>query len=108
VQPTPKVFGSTDVRNTTDRHQGWGAILKIKLIFNDWRGKDGQSEYNWREDLYTGIFHAGTTFNGEIELTPEDESELKEHMQDGFQPVFLAKVVSLPMRECGLKRMNKH
>jgi len=60
--------------------------MKIKLIFDDWRNSRGIRTDN--SILNSGIFHSGTTFNGEIMLTPEDEAELKRHMEHGFRPVF--------------------
>lgn len=61
--------------------------MKIKLIFDDWRNNSGVKTDN--SILSSGIFHSGTTFDGEIKLTPEDEAELKWHMvHGGFRPVF--------------------
>ena len=61
--------------------------MKIRLIFDSWR--DVESLLTNNSILSTGIFHAGTTFDGEIKLTPEDEAELTRHMvQGGFRPVF--------------------
>ena len=66
--------------------------MKIKLIFYDWQDEEFNSLYNTIEGnrLSMGDFHSGTTFDGEIKLDTEQESELREHMQDGYRPVFWA------------------
>jgi len=61
--------------------------MKIKLIFDTWRSKEGHTIL-WNSDLSMGEFHSGTTFNGEIELDADNEIELKEHLQNGYRPVF--------------------
>jgi hypothetical protein len=63
--------------------------VRIKLVVDDWQ-KKGVSIYSTPEgvELTMGSFHAGTTFDGEIKLNPEDEAELKEALDKGYQPVF--------------------
>lgn len=63
--------------------------MKIKLVFEDWQ-KKGLSIYNSFEgvELTMGLFHGGTTFNGEIKLSPDDEAELRDALDKGYQPVF--------------------
>ncbi len=64
--------------------------MKIKLVFEDWR-KDGKSIYNTEEGvkLSMGDFHSGTMFDGEINLSPEEEQELKEAIKEKHYPSFL-------------------
>lgn len=59
--------------------------MKIKLVFDDWRDSAGKSVYN---NLSTGEFHAGTTFDGKIELDEELEFELRTCLERGHRPVF--------------------
>jgi len=63
--------------------------MKIKLVFEDWQ-KNGESVYSTANgiDLTLGDFHSGTTFNGEIELTKDQEEELNDAMAKGYYPVF--------------------
>ena len=63
--------------------------MKIKLVFDDWQ-KKGISVYCTTDgvELSFGNFHSGTTFDGEIELTKEDEEELSEAIKKGYQPIF--------------------
>jgi hypothetical protein len=65
----------------------WG-LMKIKLVFDDWRNKTGCSVYGSDYELSLGNFHSGTTFPAEITLDAEDETELKESIKKGFVPVF--------------------
>lgn len=67
--------------------------MKIKLIFTDWRKWDKDkrcSIYNTEIgcELSMGEFHGGTTFDGEICLTPENEKELTEAIKQGYKPIF--------------------
>ena len=64
--------------------------MKVKLIFYDWQDKNGKSIYNTLKgvQISMGDFHSGTTFDGEIYLDAEQEVELKEHLQDGYHPIF--------------------
>lgn len=66
--------------------------MKIELVFDDWQQK-GKSVYNTPEgvELSMGDFHGGTTFTGEIHLSPELEQELTEAINKGYQPVFWVK-----------------
>ena len=63
--------------------------MKIKLVFNDWR-KEGKSIYCTQEgiDLSMHDFHSGSTFDGEIILDEQQERELKEALNKGYQPIF--------------------
>ena len=59
--------------------------MKIKLIFDDWRNKKQKSVY---PKLSMGDFHSGSTFNGEIDLSPEQEAEFRENLEADYRPVF--------------------
>ena len=63
--------------------------MKIKLVFLDWQ-KEGRSVYvtSKGNELSSGDFHSGTTFDGEIEVDEEQEVELFKAIQAGFQPCF--------------------
>lgn len=63
--------------------------MKIKLVFEDWQ-KNGVSIYRTvtGRKLTRGDFHSGSAFNGEIELTKEQEEELNDVMAKGCNPVF--------------------
>ena len=63
--------------------------MKIKLSFLDWE-KDCKSVYNTIENmaLSSGDFHSGSTFDAEIELTPENEHEIKSAIAQGYTPCF--------------------
>ena len=63
--------------------------MKLKLVFDDWQ-KDWKSVYNTEEgvDLSLRSFHAGTTFNAEIQLDQYEEEELKKALSNGFVPFF--------------------
>jgi hypothetical protein len=64
--------------------------MKIKVVFDDWRERGGNSVYQTEKgmDLSAGQFHSGTTFEGSIELNPDDEKELADAMADGYAPAF--------------------
>ena len=63
--------------------------MKIKLVFDDWqvRGKSVYATVKGSE-LSTGDFHAGTTFEGRIELDVDQQAELEQALKAGYQPVF--------------------
>ncbi len=63
--------------------------MKTKLIFDDWR-RNGKSVYNADAGiaLSLGDFHSGTIFSAEIELTAEQEDELRANLENGYEPVF--------------------
>jgi hypothetical protein len=63
--------------------------MKIKLIFDDWK-KQGKSVYNTEKgiELSNGDFHSGTTFDGIIELNQEQHEELKQALEEFYNPVF--------------------
>jgi len=63
--------------------------MKIKLVFEDWK-KNGKSIYNTEEGIELSIrnFHSGTIFDGKINLSPDDEKELKEAMKNKNFPSF--------------------
>ena len=63
--------------------------MKIKLVFCDWR-KCGKSIYNTEEGVFLslGQFHSGTTFDGKIFLSSEDEKELRGSIKEGYEPIF--------------------
>jgi len=64
--------------------------MKIKLVFEDWK-KNGKSIYNTEDgiELSIGDFHSGTTFNGEINLSPDNEEELKQAIKNKNFPYFM-------------------
>ena len=64
--------------------------MKIKLVFSDWRDKNHKTIYNTEKgiDLSMGAFHNGTTFDADIELDEDSASELKQALDEGFNPVF--------------------
>ena len=59
--------------------------MKCKLIFNDWR-KIGEAEsiYNTELgiELSLGDLHSGSTFEADVILTDEIESDLKEAIKN--------------------------
>ena len=63
--------------------------MKINLVFDTWRRKGidihGTMEY---VELSLGLFHSGTTFQGEIVLDDEDAAELQDALDNGYQAVF--------------------
>ncbi len=63
--------------------------MRIKLVFEDWQ-KRGISIYNAEEgvELSMGLFHSGTTFDGEIYFNSEDQAEFEEALNKGYQPTF--------------------
>lgn len=63
--------------------------MKIKLVFDDWR-REGRSLYRSLEmtELTKYDFHAGATFEGNIQLDVCQEDELREALEKGYQPVF--------------------
>jgi len=63
--------------------------MRIKLVFLDWH-ELGKSIYMTEKgvDLSTGVFHSGSTFNGEIELDESDAAEFQEAIRQGYQPCF--------------------
>lgn len=63
--------------------------MKIKLVFDDWR-KEGKSIYNTSKgaELSNHDFHAGATFEGNIQLDAWEEKELREALEKGYRPVF--------------------
>ena len=67
--------------------------MKINLIFMNW-----QKEGNWIVDseensyLSMGLFHGGTTFDGEIDLPPDAEMELRDALEKGYDPVVIIKI----------------
>jgi len=64
--------------------------MKIRLVFDDWRNKKGESVYNTLVgvDLSMRDFHSGTAFTADIQLDEEGELELKEALVAGYVPVF--------------------
>lgn len=60
--------------------------MKIKLVFQDWQDKNGNSVYH--TCLSDGQFHSGTTFDGDIDLDVEDELELRNAIRKENNPVF--------------------
>jgi len=63
-------------------------MMKIRMVFDDWRNSKGKSVYGTEHELSYGDFHSGTIFEGEIDIDAESEEELKEAMEKGFVPVF--------------------
>ncbi len=65
-------------------------IIKIKLVFEDWRDPTGKSIYASLEGvrLSLGDFHSGSTFAGSIDLDIEQEEALRRYIQAGAVPVF--------------------
>lgn len=63
--------------------------MKIKLVFEDWR-KDSKSVLSTEEgiDLVLGSFHPGSIFSAHLDISPDDEIQLKEAISNGFEPVF--------------------
>lgn len=64
--------------------------MKISLVFDGWLDKEGKSIYHTAVGirLSSGIFHSGTTFNGEIRLDENDAFELQSALEAGYRPVF--------------------
>ena len=65
--------------------------FQAKLAFEDWRRKDGRSEYSTEKGLRlsAGDLHSGTTFNAKIEdMDAEDAERIREAGRQGVYPVF--------------------
>lgn len=64
--------------------------MKIDLVFYDWIKKGGKSVYSTIEGIHlsTGDFHSGSTFAGQILLDSEQEAELLQALDEGYEPVF--------------------
>lgn len=63
--------------------------MKIKLILEDWQ-KNGKLLSNTNDGVFLsmGDFHAGCTFEGNIELTVDQRLELIGAIAAGYRPVF--------------------
>jgi len=63
--------------------------MKVKLAFYDWLDSNGlRAIPKLYDKLSIGDFHSGTTFNGEIDLNPEQEVELLKTLKDKNNPIF--------------------
>lgn len=63
--------------------------MKINLVFRDWLKKGKSIRYNEEFlELSKKEFHGGSTFEGNIHLDPWQEKELREAIENGYQPVF--------------------
>ena len=65
--------------------------FRAKLAFEDWRRKDGRSEYSTEKGLRlsAGDLHGGTTLNAKIEdMDAEDAERIREAGRQGVYPVF--------------------
>lgn len=82
--------------------------MRIKLVFDDWR-KMGKSVYHTLKgvELAENEFHSGTTFDGQIEVTPEQEKELEQFIKEGYQPVFWVTQDDKPKRSVAVRRKDK-
>lgn len=68
-----------------------GFLVQVDLVLTDWL-KDGRSVYHDADvDVTNGVFHAGSTFDGAIVMTAEQEQELRQALADGYEPVFVMK-----------------
>jgi hypothetical protein len=63
--------------------------MKIKLVFYQWKSKEFENlRGSERMALEKGFFHAGATFRGEINLSKEQEEELKLSVPLGARALF--------------------
>ncbi len=70
--------------------------MKVKLIFKDWMSsegdlagfKRGKSKFDILDDLSFSCFHPGSTFNAEIDLSPQETLDLQEGFDIGACPIF--------------------
>ena len=62
--------------------------MKIKLVFQDWQELGQPIDPEREHELSKGDFHAGSTFDGNIQLDAQQEEELREAIMAGYQPVF--------------------
>lgn len=70
--------------------------MNIKLVFEDWRRKDGRTEYSTEKGLRlsAGDLRSGTTFNAKIaDLDAEDAERIRQAGRQGVYPVFRAILV---------------
>lgn len=70
--------------------------MKVKLVFLDWRDKNGNSIYNSVDGtmLSGTVFHSGSTFDADVSLKPEDAEFLKKVLAAGDHvPVFYVKQI---------------
>lgn len=63
-------------------------VEKIKLVFEDWIGRDGKSVYLTEPELSLGSLHSGTTFNAEVDFSDEEMITLMDANKRGIRPVF--------------------
>ena len=76
--------------------------LQIKLVFEDWQKRDGESVYDTEKglELSLGDFHSGTTFNATIQVDLDDSLDLIAAVnQEGYTPVFSVFSVTVPGEE---------
>ena len=82
--------------------------MRIKLVFDDWQNQ-GKSIYCTPKgvELSENEFHSGSTWSGEIELTPDQEKELERAIKAGFQPAFWVTQDDRPKRSVAVRREDK-
>jgi|GEM_PF-2123908 len=74
------------------RRLAWTRFVPVKLILTDWRRDDRSVYANADVDVASGVFHAGSTFDGGIVVgTADQEGELKQVLADGYEPMFAMK-----------------
>jgi len=63
--------------------------VKVRFAFQDWQ-QDGKSIYQTEHGIGLSMsdFHPGTVFEGELALDKYGESDLREALAGGCQPVF--------------------
>lgn len=64
--------------------------MKIRLVFDDWRNKQGESVYQTGVgiELSMGSLHSGSTFTAEVQFAADTEEDLRESLAAGYTPVF--------------------
>jgi len=62
--------------------------MKIKLVLKDWTKKGKPLTHVEALGLSMHDFHAGSAFDGNIQVDPWQEKELREAIAKGYQPVF--------------------
>ena len=65
--------------------------MKVKLVFHDWLNPlTGKSIYQTEEgiELSQGDLHSGTTFDAEVQFSPDDTVFIDEAKAIGAVPVF--------------------
>lgn len=64
--------------------------MKVSLVFNSWyKFPSGRLTSDEESELNDWVFHAGSTWEGEIKFDdPSEEAELRGRIKEGYHPLF--------------------